>query len=340
MFRSKLFRAPVASVAALSVAVLVAGPALAASSSTSASAASVAIPSNNVVVQLPFNRQIFSSGPTEQPPSCVASDPNPAKDCIPYFDLMGNSLPATSAPKGNVQTTATDGNKVVFQFPAVTTDDSLSLAGGQAETNIPVTPGNYSAIDLLTGAGNGPAPLTITLKYSDGSTSTADISVPDWFKRTPTLAVVFPGRWEAPTAGTTEQMVSAGIGLYSLSGTVDKTKTLSSISIADTGTPASGTSNLEVANIVAITLEGTASGTAPTSAALSSASFSSGSAASSSTASAKSTSTSTATSSTSSGGSSSVPKTGAGDLLILEGAVLVAVGAASALLLRAKARRS
>lgn len=289
VLRARLLRVPIVSPSAVSIAAVVAGPALAASSSTSSA--------SNVILQFPFNHQVFSAGPTEQPPTRVVSDPSPAKNRVPYF-LSGYALPAANTPKGNVAATGTDNSKVVFQFHPVTGDDALSLAGGQAELNIPAP------------AGNGPAPLTIPYNHSDGSTETGTVALPDRFSSPPPLVVSFPDRWQTPTAGTTEQLVSAGIGLRALSAQVDTTKPLRSISIADTGSPISGTNNVEVSDIVA--LEGAVSGTAPPSAASCAATTSSST-------------TTITTSSTPGGDSSSVPKTDAGDSLIREGAASAAI---------------
>jgi len=301
------------------------------------SASTFAASSSQVTVQLPYNRQVFANAPTEEPPTCTKYDPAPAKDdCVPAFDLDGDALPAASAPKGTVTETTSDGASVQFQFPAVTGKDSVSLGPTQSVSGIPVTPGTYSELDLIGAAGNGPADLSFTFKYSDGTTSTQTLSLPDWYKGVPAFAIPFPGRWTPPVTSATLQ--TGHLGLYALSVPVTSSKTLESISIQNTGAPtlSTGAQNMAVANILAATLQGTATGTAPTAAQVASATFATGSTAASSTTTSSSSSTPTSTTSSSTSTAKKVPTTGASWLLFIEGGALVLVGAASAIALRAR----
>jgi hypothetical protein len=270
--------------------------------------AAMAIPAfaataGEVSVTVPYNRQVFSSGPTPQPATCTAT--SPISDCTPFFDLFGNALPSAQATPGPLTVTAEDGHQVTFQFPAVTGNDSLSIAGGQSSPKVSVPQGNYSEIDLLAGAGNGPVVLTLTLTYSDGTTSTESVSVPDWYKRTPAVAKEFTDRWLPAYKGTTENSVSKGVDIYALSAASDASKTLTGISFSDSGAAPIARTNAGVANILAMTLEGTQ--TAATT----------GGATASSTTSASTTSSNTGT---------SVPKTGSGPLPWLIGGLLVMAG--------------
>ncbi len=244
---------------------------------------------------LPYNRQVFASGAPTEPSTCAKFDSNPTKDgCVPHFDLAGDALPTANAPTGAVTVKATDNNSVTFNFPSVTANDSLSIGVGGSQNNIAVTSGKYSELDLLAAAGNGPAGLSFTFKYSDGSTSTQTLSVPDWYKNTPAFAIKIGGRW---VPGATA-VATGNLGLYALSVAVDGSKTLSSFSINDTdkAAAAGANENTAVANILAATLEPAA--VAPASSA-----------------------------SSSSSSSSSLPKTGGADTLFL-GGILLAVGAA------------
>lgn len=301
------------SVATVSMAVALAVPAFAAS---------------QVTVTLPYNRQVFSSGPAAEPPTCKVYDSNPTADhCTPYFDLSGDALPTSKAPTGTVTVTATDGHSVSFAFPSVSGDDSLSLAVGGSQSNISVTPGNYTELDLLTAAGNGPAPLSITFKYSDGSTTTQTLSVPDWYKDTPPFAIKIGARW-VPGDST---MQTGNLGIYALSVPVDSSKTLTSFSIQNTGTPAAAGSNqnTEVADILAATLEPAATTTAATSTTsskTSSASATSTAKASTTTTTTSSTATTSTVNSTTASKSTSLPKTGGANAILLGGA-LAAFGA-------------
>ncbi len=295
------------SVATVSMAMALAVPAFAAS---------------QVTVTLPYNRQVFASGPATEPSTCKMYDSNPTADnCTPYFDLAGDALPTSKAPTGTVTVTATDGNSVSFAFPSVSANDSLSLAVGGSQSNISVTAGNYSELDFLAAAGNGPAPLSITFKYSDGSTTTQTLSVPDWYKDTPPFAVTIGARW-VPGDSTLQ---TGNLGLYALSVSVDSSKTLTSFSIENTGTPAAAGSNqnTEVADILAATLEPAA--TTTTSTKTSSTAASSTAKASTTTTTTSSTSKTSTTNLTTASKSTSLPKTGGANTIILGGA-LAAVG--------------
>lgn len=335
MTKHSVFRLPLASLAALGLMAAVAVPAFAASS--------------DVPITLPYNRQVFSNGPTEQPPSCVGGVPNPAAVCTPFFDLYGDALPSSQAPKpGPLTATAPTGGTVTFQFPSVSGNDSLSIWGQESENNIPVTPGNYSELDLLAGAGNGPSTestandnLKVTLTYSNGTTSTQSTAILDWYHQT-YLPIKFAGRWAPAVTDTSEQMDTNGIGPGVYSIPVNPADTLTAISVTNTTPVPQSTSIMDVVNILAATLVGTSTGSAPSSTTLAAAKFVS--AAPSSTATTTTTTTTTSstkstTSSTASTSSTSVPKTGAGELLLLEGAALVLFGGAGALWLR-RARHS
>ena len=328
------FRLPLASIAALGLMAAVAVPAFAASS--------------DVPVTLPYNRQVFSSGPTEQPPSCVGGVPNPAAVCTPFFDLYGDALPSSQAPKpGPITATTSTGSTVTFQFPAISGNDSLSLWGQESENNIPVTPGNYSELDLLAGAGNGPSTestsndnLKVTLTYSNGTTSTQSTAILDWYHQT-SLPIVFAGRWAPAVTNTSEEMNSNGIGVGVYSIPVTSADTLTAISVMNTTPVPQSTSIMDVVNVLAATLVGTSTGSAPSSTTLSAAKFvsSAPSTTSATTTTTTTSSTKSTKSSAASTSSTSVPKTGAGELLVLEGAALVLFGGAGALWLR-RARHS
>ena len=205
----------------------------------------------SVFVKLPYNRQVFASGPTKEPASCKSYDPKPVTDhCVPYFDLSGGALPSKGAPTKPVTVTLAGGGKATFKFPSVKSKDAVSLAPMMKNTTVTfkVTPGKYKQLDLLTAAGNGPAPLEIKFQYKGGSTSTQTLSVPDWFKNSPPFSLPLAGRWENPAASKTFQ--SAKLGLYAFPVKVDATKTLTGVTI----TAASPATSQADANIVAATL--------------------------------------------------------------------------------------
>lgn len=97
------------------------------------------------------------------------------------FDGSGYSYPASQLPSGsqiNLQ-------GVPYQFPgnAPGTNDNI-VAFGQA---ISLTPGNYRQALLLASSSWGPVSGTVTIQYTDGSTSTRNLTVPDWYSNSGVL---------------------------------------------------------------------------------------------------------------------------------------------------------
>ena len=208
-------------------------------------------PGGAVFVKLPFNRQAFASGPTKEPASCKAYDSKPAADhCVPYFDLSGGALPTKGVPTKPVTVPLVGGGKATFQFPSVKGKDSVSLAPMVKDTTVSfkVTPGKYKQVDVLTAAGNGPAPLEFKFQYKGGSSTTQALSVPDWFKNSPPFSLPLAGRWENPAAS--KKFQSAKLGLYAFPLKVDRTKTLTGVTI----TAASPATSSADANLIAVTL--------------------------------------------------------------------------------------
>ncbi len=91
------------------------------------------------------------------------------------FDGSGYSYPANQLPPGGQITV----RGVSYQFPgnAPRTNDNL-IALGQT---IPLTPGNYRQAFLLVAASWGPVSGAVTIRYTDGFTATANMTVPDWY---------------------------------------------------------------------------------------------------------------------------------------------------------------
>ena len=210
-----------------------------------------AAPGGTVFVKLPFNRQAFASGPTKEPASCKAYDPKPTVDhCVPYFDLTGGALPTKGAPTKPVTVPLVGGGKATFQFPSVKGKNAVSLAPMVKTTKVAfkVKPGKYKQLDVLTAAGNGPAPLEFKFQYKGGGTTTQALSVPDWFKNSPPFSLPFAGRWENPAASKAFQ--SAKLGLYAFPLKLNSAKTLTGVSV----TAASPATSQADANLLAATL--------------------------------------------------------------------------------------
>lgn len=95
------------------------------------------------------------------------------------FDGSGYSYPANQLPSGGLITV----NGVSYQFlgNAPGTNDNL-IASGQT---IPLAPGKYRQAFLLAAASWGPRSGTVTVHYTDGSTTTTTITVLDWYQGPP-----------------------------------------------------------------------------------------------------------------------------------------------------------
>ncbi len=91
------------------------------------------------------------------------------------FDGSGYSYPANELPSGGLITV----QGVVYLFPnnAPRTNDNV-IASGQT---IPLTPGNYRQAFLLVASSWGSVSSSITVRYTDGSTTVSDVTVPDWY---------------------------------------------------------------------------------------------------------------------------------------------------------------
>jgi serine/threonine protein kinase len=90
------------------------------------------------------------------------------------FDGLGNSYPASELPSSgqiNIQ-------GVPYQFPGYRAgaNDNMIISG----QTITVTPGNYRQAFFLVSSTWGPVTGTVTIKYTDGSTSQQYMSVLDW----------------------------------------------------------------------------------------------------------------------------------------------------------------
>ncbi len=164
---------------------------------TPSSTIGISIPSRNAT---PQRTTIPTTPPTAAPTTAPASAPAQVQVTLnsffnnegigntpglANFDGNGYSYPASQLPSGghfNVQ-------GVPYQFPAngPGIDDNM-VAFGQT---IPLTPGNYHQAFLLAAASWGPVSGTVTIKYTDGATSTTDLTVADWYTNTGILNTTY-----------------------------------------------------------------------------------------------------------------------------------------------------
>lgn len=94
------------------------------------------------------------------------------------FDGSGYSYPADQLPAaGQIKVSS-----VSYLFPghAPGTNDNITTSG----QTITLTPGTYRQAFLLAAASWGPVSGMFTIRYTDGSTETTSITVPDWYQKT------------------------------------------------------------------------------------------------------------------------------------------------------------
>jgi hypothetical protein len=133
------------------------------------------------------------------------------------------------------QLTSYNGNNALFFGPqSATSTATMHLS----------TPGQYATISLLAAAGFGPTNVTITLKFSDGSsTNYGSFNILDWFGSSPYVASNL-GRIARNTTVSDNNAPANDPMLYqtaiTLNGT-DQEKTLTQIRIQDNSTNSSAT---------------------------------------------------------------------------------------------------
>ncbi|HWC79002.1 MAG TPA: alpha-L-fucosidase [Pseudonocardiaceae bacterium] len=176
----------------------------------------------------------------------------PAKPPVPvpldaYFDNDG--IDTKSAPGGDF-----DGSG--YTFPG-----ELLAAGPTTIGGVPYVLGSSAAgannnvvalgqqialpgdrclgLSLLVSASYGPASGTATVRYADGSTSTAQLTAPDWYSGSGDLTA--PYRY-APGGSVDEDPVS----LYSADIWTDPNRTAVALTLPTTATPAAGTASMHV----------------------------------------------------------------------------------------------
>jgi serine/threonine protein kinase len=90
------------------------------------------------------------------------------------FDGASYSYPAEQLPSGSSITI----NGVPYQFPTLAsgTNDNINAFG----QTIPLPSGHYHQAAFLMSSIWGPVTGTLTIQYTDGSSSTTNLAVPDW----------------------------------------------------------------------------------------------------------------------------------------------------------------
>lgn len=197
-----------------------------AASSSSNSAATATKTANVTAVTLPYSNSIFA-----KVGDAAANDAATGKPAA-RFDSGGYAMDAATAPSGSLKV-AVNGENVSFQFPSTDTSakNAITLTDGQKSPDITVTSGKYSTLYLLGAAGNGPAGLTVTLKYSDGS-ATAPAVITDWCSKTGQSADAVQAWMPSDRIGPDGKSTGPACGLWVSSVKLDNTKTLTGLSFA------------------------------------------------------------------------------------------------------------
>jgi alpha-L-fucosidase len=115
---------------------------------------------------------------------------------------------------------------IPYQFPgsASRMNDNLVPFG----QTISLTPGNYRQASLLASASWGPVTGTITIHYTDGSTSNASVTVPDWYNGGPSVALSTPFRYSQNTIDQNR------VYIYAISIPLDPTRTADALTLPRT----------------------------------------------------------------------------------------------------------
>jgi hypothetical protein len=160
------------------------------------------------------------------------------------FQLL-NSITITSGglPANGTITNGSDS----WQLASFSSNNTLLFgpqSSASSQTIYLKTPGQYSEVSLLDAAGYGPTSVTITLNFSNGtSTNYGTFSVLDWFDQTP-YVISSLGRIHRNSILENNNAPSADPRMYqtnvALNGS-DQVKTLSSITIKDNSTNNSST---------------------------------------------------------------------------------------------------
>jgi alpha-L-fucosidase len=162
------------------------------------------------------------------------------------LDGSGYGFPAAELPTGPV---TVDG--VPYRLAASTeagqNDNVVAL--GQPVT---VPAGQYVAAFLLAASAYGAAGGTATVHYADGTTSSAEISAPDWYSGG---AGVVTAPYRYGPSGTDAHPVA----LYAVQVWTDPARTARSITLPTTAAPAEGVSSM---HIFALSLQPAVAGTA------------------------------------------------------------------------------
>jgi hypothetical protein len=147
------------------------------------------------------------------------------------------NFPTYGLPPAGTTISGQDSPDHHFTLPASYTDyNAVFLDPSYNTATIALaTPGAYSALSVLTAAGNGPGVIQAVVNHEDASIETHTISSPDWFNATPIIYTA-NGRVNV-SAGTFDVLGSGNPRLYSVDFLLDNSSSpVTTIDLTYTGT--------------------------------------------------------------------------------------------------------
>ena len=132
-----------------------------------------------------FTQDIIANGTAAQPP---ASSTTADVDGVGYFFISQDYYTATTAHtsglpnSGLIPNSITGLSGLTYQLASYSANNSLRLQGGTSGTVTFATPTAASEVYVLGSSGSGASAVTMTVNYSDGTTTAfTGQAFPDWF---------------------------------------------------------------------------------------------------------------------------------------------------------------
>ncbi len=150
------------------------------------------------------------------------------------FDGAGYSYAASQMPSGGTVTLG--GVSYVFPSASAGTKDNVAAVG----QTISLPQGQYSSASFLAASSFGQTTGTVTVTYTDGSTATASLTVPDWYNNA--SSSVYTSSYRYTPTGTDQHAVY----LFAFSVSLDATKTASTLILPNTALPANGVGSMHI----------------------------------------------------------------------------------------------
>jgi alpha-L-fucosidase len=149
------------------------------------------------------------------------------------FDGSGYAYPANQLPASGQQTL----NGVPYLFPnySANANDNV-VALGQSIT---LPQGQYQQASVLTASSYGPTSGTVTIHYTNGSTSTATLNSPDWYSGS------------SDVINTTSRYTPTGtdphaVHIYASQVSIDASRVVASLTLPNSASPAANIASLHV----------------------------------------------------------------------------------------------